>query len=257
MIKIKLLLAFNYKYEFFIGLISKIILLFASAFFWKAAYNGLDTISMVDERQMLIYTVISIIMNGVFSVTIEGNIRSRVRMGNVAVDFIKPVNIFAMYFSEDVGLMVTSIIQSAVPVFICSLLFIVAPFPSSALNLLLFLISSAVSFMILWLISAVFGLLYFWFIDLGPLGGIKNYLIQILSGSFIPIWFFPKGLQTFLKYLPFTYIYQHPIGIYIGRTPLNEAVSGIVIQVIWAAAFLLLFDRMRKNIEGNILVQGG
>lgn len=111
--------------------------------------------------------------------------------------------------------------------------------------------------MILWLISAVFGLLYFWFIDLGPLGGIKNYLIQILSGSFIPIWFFPQGLQSFLKFLPFIYIYQHPIGIYIGRTPLDEAISGIVIQVIWAAAFVVLFDRMRKNIEGNILVQGG
>lgn len=199
----------------------------------------------------------SIILNGIFSVTIEGNIRGRVRMGNVAVDFIKPVNIFAMYFSEDVGNMVTSIIQSAVPVFICSMLFIVAPFPSSALNLFLFLLSSVFSFIILWLISAVFGLLYFWFINLGPLGGIKNYLIQILSGSFIPVWFFTQGLQTFLKFLPFIYIYQHPIGIYIGRTPFNEAISGIVIQEIWAAAFVVLFDRMRKNIEGNILVQGG
>lgn len=202
MIKIKFLLALNYKFEFFISLFSRFVLLFATTFFWKAAYSGLGTVGMVDEKQMLTYNVISIIMSGIFAISIEGSIRSRVRMGDVAVDFIKPVNIFLMYFSEDAGNVVTGIIQSAVPVFICSSLFIIVPLPSSFLNLILFLVSTAFSYMILWLISAIFGLFYFWLIDMGPIGSIKNYLIQILSGAFIPIWFFPQGMQTFLKYLP-------------------------------------------------------
>jgi len=257
MTKIKLLLALNYKYEFFVNFFVKIILLLASSFFWKAAFNGVDTVASVDENQMLIYSVMSIVLGCIFTVTIDSIMRSRVRMGSVAVDFIKPVNVFLMYFSEDVGNMITEIIQSAIPVLIFSSIFVVIPNPTSILHFILFLMSTLLSFSILWLISAIFGLLYFRFIDLGPLSNIKNYLILLLSGSFVPIWFFPKIMQDILIYLPFIYTYQLPLSIYIGRSDVFDALKGMIIQFIWVLIFLLFFIRMKKRIEKNIFVQGG
>jgi len=257
MIKIKLLLALSYRFEFFTALFSRFILLFVMAFFWKAAYNGLDVVEMVNERQMLTYSVISMIMSGVFSISVESSIRNRVRKGDVAVDFIKPVNIFLMYLSEDVGSSVTEIVKTAIPVLICSALFIVIPAPSSFLNFILFLASSLLSYSILWLISAIFGLFYFWVIDLGPIGAVKDYLIAILSGAFIPIWFFPQTIQTILKYLPFTYTYQHPLKIYIGRATVEEALIGMGIQLLWVLIFFVSFKLLKKRVEKNILVQGG
>jgi ABC-2 type transport system permease protein len=106
--------------------------LFAATFFWKAAYSGLGTVGNVNEQQMLTYTVMSIVLSKAFSISIEGNIRSRIRKGDVAVDFLKPVRVFGMYLSEDIGTAVTSFIQNAIPVLICSALFIIAPLPSSA-----------------------------------------------------------------------------------------------------------------------------
>ncbi len=257
MIKVKLLLAFNYRAEFFIGMISKMVLLSATAFFWKAAYKGIDVQGAVNERQMLIYSVISIIMSQIFSISVEDNIRSRVRMGNVAVDFIKPVNVFLMYFSEDIGNAVTSIVQKVVPIIIFSVLFIVTPVPYSILHFMLFAVSAIISYMILWFSNAIFGLFYFWAIDMGPLGTIKDYLILILSGSFVPIWFFPQSVQAVLKCLPFIYMYQHPISIYIGKVSYSEAAGGIFIQIVWTVIFALIFNHIKKRVERNVLVQGG
>jgi ABC-type uncharacterized transport system, permease component len=257
MTKIQMLLSLSYKFEFFTNLLTRFILLFVTAFFWKAAYSNLGTVGDISQNQMLTYSVISLIMSSIFSVRVENTIHSRVRMGNVAVDFIKPVNIFLMYLTEDIGHMVNSLLQTALPILICSSLFIIVPLPASFAHFLLFLVSAALSYAILWLISAIFGLFYFWFIEMGPVGEIKNYLVQILSGVFIPIWFFPQVIQDILKFLPFIYIYQHPIGIYIGRTPFPEALMGLVVQLVWIALFTMLFKLLQKRVMGNILVQGG
>jgi len=236
---------------------SQFVMLIATTFFWRAAYSGLGTVGDVSQEQMLTYNVISIIMAGVFQIEIEMNIREKVRRGNVAVDFIKPVNVFLMYLAEDVGNMFTNIVRTALPILLCSVLFIVVPSPASAMHFMLFFVSAAFSYIILWLISAIFGLFYFWAIELGPLSSIKDYLIRILSGSFIPIWFFPDIVQDILKYQPFIYIYQHPLGIFIGRTPLPEALSGMLIQLVWIGILAVCFKLLERRMSGNILVQGG
>ena len=257
MIKIKLLLAFNYRAEVWFGLFSKVVLLFASVFFWKAAYMNIDMVASVDEQQMIVYSILSICLSALFTVSVEGNIRSRVRMGNVAIDFIKPIKVFWMYFSEDVGNCITSFAQTVVPILILSAIFIVPPMPASFLYLLLFLLSSVFSFIILWFMSALFGLLYFWLIDLGPLGSIKDYIIMILSGSFVPVWLFPEPIRIVLNFLPFIYTYQHPLSIYIGKISYTEAIFGIGVQLFWVIIFMGIFYVLKQRVEKNIMVQGG
>ncbi|PKM62629.1 MAG: hypothetical protein CVU97_04180 [Firmicutes bacterium HGW-Firmicutes-21] len=257
MTKMKLLLSMNYRFDFFTKLAVQVILLFVTSFFWKAAYRGIDTVQMVNEQQMIIYSVMSIVLASVFTASVESNIRSKVRQGNVAVDYIKPVNVFWMYFAEDIGNMVTNIIQRVAPVLICASFFIVVPKPVSLAHFLLFLTSSCFSFLILWLISALVGLFYFKVIEMGPIGIIKDYLIRLLAGTFVPIWFFPSSVQTVLQFLPFIYTYQLPLSIFIGRTSLNDALWGMLIQILWVLIFFALFVRLKNHVERNILVQGG
>jgi len=256
-IKIRLLLSITYRAEVFAAIASRLVLILASAFLWKAAYSGVDQVAGVDQLRMLRYTVMSGVLGSLFVFSIEGEVRQKIRMGNIAVDFIKPVNIFKLYFMQDIGNLLSAVFQRAVPVLIFSALFITAPLPSSALNLVLFLISAAVSYIILWHISALTGLLYFKVFNLGPLSNIKDYVISILSGSLIPIWFFPEPLQQILRFFPFIYIYQLPLGIFIGRSSLSDAVFGMAIQAIWAILFALLFRYCSRRVEKSVLIQGG
>jgi ABC-2 type transport system permease protein len=60
-----------------------------------------------------------------------------------------------------------------------------------------------------------------------------------------------------LSALPFVYIYQLPLSIYIGRGDRSEHIAQLGIQSVWlvilAAVFFLAQDRVTKKV----MVQGG
>ncbi len=257
MVKIRLLLALSYRWEVYINLLGQIGVLFVTAFFWHAAYSKVDVAAGVNERQMITYAIMAIVMGNVFSISIEDTLRGKVRMGNIAIDYIKPINVFLMYFFEEFGGIVTALLQSALPVFVCACLFIIAPLPASAAHLGLFAVSSVLSYMIQWLLSAMFGLLYLKVIDMGPLGNVKSQIIRLLAGVVVPIWFFPQIVQDILKYLPFIYMYQFPLSIYIGRASFDEIAAGFIVQSLWLIVFFICFIIYKRRTEGNIMVQGG
>ena len=234
------------------------IILTVNAFFWRAVYAAAGgPVRDTTLEEILKYSIMSGVLFCFFSTTVEEKIRERIREGNVAVDFIKPINPFGMYFAEDVGGILVNTVQKALPLIIFACVFISVPAPASSARFLLFFISASFSFVILWVIAAIFGVLNFWLIDIGNIGGVKNYIIAFLSGSIIPIWFFPDMIQRILAFTPFIYIYQTPIAIYIGRTPMNEAYFAILIQMVWAALLIWFFTLIKNRAMGRLIVQGG
>lgn len=257
LMKMRVLTFLAYRFETFSSIVSNIIIMFATVFFWKVAYNGTSSYSGVDEKQMITYSIVAILLGTVFDFSVENIVNERVREGEVAVDFIKPVNVFGMYFAQDVGNIFCNIMQKAMPLILIVLACNFVPMPKSMGSLLLFLASCVQSALILWFLSAIVGLSSFWIIELGPLSYVKNTMVRILSGSIIPIWFFPQAFQKVLDYLPFVYIYQLPLGIFIGKTGYQEALKSILIQFLWLVLIIIAFLVLMRNARKNLLVQGG
>ena len=67
----------------------------------------------------------------------------------------------------------------------------------------LFIISVVESFLINWLIAALFGMIAFTAINIDALIQVKKHLLRLLSGSIIPVWFFPEKVANVLEALPF------------------------------------------------------
>jgi len=256
-IKVRIMISLAYRFETISAVLIQFIILAVNAFFWRAVYANYETVRDTDLNQMLVYSVMSILLGCFFCREVEGKLRHKIRDGSVASDYVKPVSLFGMLLAEDIGGIATNITQKFIPIILFSCIFITPPVPASLLHFLLFLFSACVSFFILWFIGAVFGLLNFWLIDIGPIGGAKNIIIAFLSGSIIPVWFFPVNIQKILAYTPFIYMYQTPIGIYIGRTGLDEAVKAIAVQILWCAFFYGLFRFVKFKALKNIMVQGG
>ena len=256
-IKVRILVSLAYRFETISSVVIQFIILAVNAFFWRAVYANYDTVQNTDLNQMLVYSVMSVLLTAFFCRTVEGKLRQKIRDGSVATDYIKPVNFFGMFLAQDVGEIAVNMTQKFIPIILFSCIFITPPLPASVHGFFLFLLSACVSFFILWLIGAIFGLLNFWLVDVGPIGGAKNIIISFLSGSIIPIWFFPANIQTILAYTPFIYMYQTPIGIYIGRTGLRDSFTQIAIQLAWCAVFYGLFRFVKAKAMTNIMVQGG
>lgn len=257
-IKMKLLTSLAYRFEVFSLVFTNFILMFSGVFIWKAAYSGTSgTVDGVSEKQMVTYIVLSFLLSSIFANDVDNQINYKVRDGSIVADFIRPLNPVFSWFMEDVGQSFSALLLQFAPLLIIATAIFHFSLPASPAVAILFIISCILSYTILWLISGITGLLAFWIVELGNMAIVKNVIISILSGSMVPLWFFPESLQTIARYLPFQYTYQTPLSIYIGKTTLNEAAFSLVLQLVWIVILTAVIYAMWSRAKNKLLVQGG
>ena len=255
--KIRVQTALAYRFNVISTILVQCLIMYAMSCFWTAAYDGAETVSGVSQRDMITYTTISVIMGNLLTMGVQDRIARSVRSGSVALDLLKPVSIYGIYLAEDLGDCAAALLQKAVPLLLVGTVMFGFPAPVSAVHFLFFLLSFAVGYLINWLLAALLGLCAFKTLKLGPLANVKGFIMKLLSGSIFPLWFFPVGFRKALELLPFMYIYQLPLGIYIGQYTMEEIAFRTGLQLFWCTVLWLLFDVLQKKMAATVLIQGG
>jgi len=256
-IKTQIIKSMTYEFSVYGNIFLQTIIMITSAYFWKALYKGQESVGAVDAESMLTYIIISSMMSVLLITNVEKRIEMSVGKGTVATDMMKPVNLFGVYFAEDLGSVFALVFQNMLPILIIGIIFIKVPAMADVSALPLFVIAVLESFMINWLIAALFGMIAFAAVSIDALIQVKKHLIRLLSGSIIPIWFFPSGVAKVLSSLPFVYIYQLPLSIYIGKGERAEQIAGMKIQFLWLVALTAVFIFAQKRVTKKVMVQGG
>jgi len=257
MTKMRVLTNLAYRFEVFASIGSNLILMVASVFLWHAAYGGIGQVNELGLSDLVTYTIVSILLASVFVCDVQNTIYYKIREGQIVTDFYRPIPLLACYLADDLGSVLSSLVNKVLPLFLFAWLFFGAPLPDSLTAFLLFVPSTLLSYAILWLLSAVVGLVAFWVMELGNMGMVKDAIVRVLSGSLVPLWFFPESVQTVSKYLPFQYTYQTPIGIYIGATGSTEALQAMLVQAIWVVVLFALLVLFWNKTKTKTLIQGG
>ena len=255
--KIKIQTALAYRFNVISTILIQCLIMYAMSCFWIAAYDGTQTVAGVSQQDMITYTTISVIIGNLLTIGVQRRIENGVRTGSVALDMLKPVCIYGIYLAEDIGDAIAALFQKAVPLALVGTLLFGAPKPASLLHFILFLFSFVIGYLINWILAALLGLCAFKTLKLGPLANVKGFIMKLLSGSIFPLWFFPVGFRKVLELLPFMYIYQLPLGIYIGQYTMEEIAFRTGLQLFWCAVLWLLFDVLQKKMAAAVLVQGG
>ena len=255
--KVQILKSLAYKFDVYGNIIMQTIIMIATAFFWKALFKNAESMGGVSVDTMLTYTVISSMISVVLITNVEWRITESVQTGAIAIDLMRPVNIFGVFFAENLGSVTALFFQNLLPIFIIGSLFIKLPAPRSAYEFMLFLISLVLAFFINWYLSVIFGMFSFKVIEMSALIQVKKHLVRLLSGSMIPLWFFPNWLRSVLEILPFPYIYQLPLSIYVGHYTSESLVRGLIIQILWVMVLFLIETRLEKQAIKHVMVQGG
>ncbi|CAI6085689.1 ABC transporter permease [Cohnella sp. JJ-181] len=256
--KMKLLTNLTYRFEWLTSIFTNLILMLASVFIWQAAYRGgggAGEALSVDD--MVTYSILSSTLGALFVCNVQDTIYVKMREGQIATDLYRPLPLLGGYLADDIGGMLSSILNNAIPLFLFAALFFGFPGPADPLSLALFIPSCLLSYGILWLLSALVGMVAFWVMELGNMGMVKDVILRVLSGAFVPIWFFPGPVQTVSAFLPFQYTYQTPLGIYIGRVGTYEALGDMAVQAVWIALLALLLAAVWRRAKTKTLIQGG
>jgi len=256
-VKTQIIKSMTYEFNVYGNIVMQTIIMITSAYFWRALYKGQGIVGDVSADNMLTYVIMSSLLSVLLITNVERRIENSVIKGTVATDMMKPINIFGVYFAEDIGNIIALIFQNMLPILMIGSLMIKVPCMADIRDLPLFVISVLESFLINWLIAALFGMIAFSAVNIDALIQVKKHLLRLLSGSIIPIWFFPPGAAKVLESLPFVYIYQLPLSIYIGRGDRAQQLGQMRIQFVWLIVLLGAFFYAQKRVTGKVMVQGG
>lgn len=256
-IRTRIIRSLAYKFDVYGNILMQTIIMTANAFFWRALYGNSQVSAEASADDMLTYTVVSAAISIILSTNVERRITQSVQKGSIAIDMLRPVNIFGVFFAEDIGALIALVFQNLLPVLAIGCLVARPPVPASASAFALFLVSLCMAFFINWLLAVIFGMWSFRVVNMDALIQVKKHLIRLLSGSIIPIWFFPKGLRAVLELLPFAYLYQLPLDFFIGHYDTRSAARGLAVQVFWLIFLWLVFLFLQKRVTRRLLVQGG
>lgn len=259
-----------FKFNIFSWLIVSALQVACLIFLWIAVFknstNGMDSIiNGFSFQEMITYLVF---VNIFTFVSFDGNtswtINQEIKDGTIAMAFVKPISYRKRFIATNLGVVSTMILLFGIPSFtIAYLIFYflgyiqITSIWSFLLYLVLFLFSQLIATMLNDVINYIFGIFCFYTTAGFGLNSIRNVIISFLSGTLIPLSFFPKVFETIVSYMPFAGMAQNPVLILLMKVSYIDALKLIGLSVIWLVILEVFASLLFKHASKKITVQGG
>lgn len=86
---------------------------------------------------------------------------------------------------------------------------------------------------------------------------LKNSLVAFLSGSLVPLIFFPKIIAELLSFLPFSSLIYTPVMVIIEKYSMSQMIQALSLQLFWLFIMIALSQLIWKCVQNYITIQGG
>ncbi len=190
----------------------------------------------------------------------ENEIFETITSGNIAYELCRPCDLYHMWFVRNMAVRITKALLRCIPLFVAAMC-VPAPYglrlPPSLPAAGLFVISmlfgflNIVAFCMLIYISAFFTI---------SVQGVKSFfsaVVELLSGSVVPIPFLPDGLRQIVELLPFASMQNAPLRIYGGDIAGMQALQTICLQLFWLTVMVCAGRILMNKALKQVVVQGG
>ena len=247
-----------YAFEFIMQFLRDGLMMYCVYALWSVLFAQGIAFPGATKTQVLVYVVYGAVVTTF--VTRDGcqfYIRERIRQGTIDSDLLKPINMQTHMLMRDLSQKASKLIQITLPTLIIFILLTQLFFIPELYNFGLFIISVILSYGILFSINFLFGMLCFYTLSLENTQFAYTAVITFLSGQMVPLWIFPDWALRVVNVLPFRYIFDVPMSIFIGRLTFDQMLINIGYQFIWCV-LLWWFGRLAWNgIRKHIISQGG
>ena len=229
----------------------KVALLFAAVRASGGELNGYDvgTISA--------YIWLSQALLGSINLDGRTDLADRIKDGEVAVDFLRPLDVHAASVTTEVGRSVFALIPRGIPTFTIGVLVAGVAMPSTPVPYLLgapsLLLGIVVSATTVYLVAAA----GFWLVETRGLQVLYMVVSGFLAGLFVPIQLFPGWLLAVATATPFPAMLMYPVDVLSGRVEGLAALGLLAQQVGWLVVTAAAGQAMTRAGRRRLEVQGG
>ncbi|MDI6850333.1 MAG: ABC-2 family transporter protein [bacterium] len=211
---------------------------------WKKVFGDTGQIGLFDLKNMVTYYFLVVLLQDITYPGPFWEIIDHIREGGLNVFLSKPIGYPGYIFALKIGINIPYLFMSGV---ILILLGIMAGFnkylilPPNPLSFACFILSFSLAVCSGFMFSFIFSALTFWLEEGRGIEVFLEFLIGLSSGMLLPVSLYPRGLKAFCSILPFRYVLNFPIEIYLGVVKGRELIEGLANQVMWCIlAFLIL-----------------
>ncbi|MBL4646883.1 MAG: ABC-2 family transporter protein [Rhizobiales bacterium] len=247
-----------YRGQVWAQILGELVTVFAKIAIWVSIYSGIASVDGITRADMLTYAILGGTLLGAWEwPQLVNTISTQIKTGDVAVFLLKPLHYPVMLLHSEIGNLGFKFSMVVVPVvIITSSVYGLLP-PASVFHGAMFVAYWLLSFSLLFCLSAIAGLLAFWLMTAFSLEWLLRSLISILSGAFIPLWFFPENIAAIIKFLPFAWIGFHPTAVYLGKMDVGQTLLYFLIGLGWMLFLVSIVTLLWRRAAQRIVVQGG
>ena len=248
----------SYRLAMVAGLATNVVFGFIRAAILFAAVDSAGgTLAGYDKGTVSAYVWISQGLLGAVQLNGSADIGDRVRTGDVAVDFTRPVDLQTWHLAEDLGRAAYTFIPRGLPSVLVGALTVGITMPTEAQPYLLGLVSVALGVAISFYCRYAVNVLGFWLLDTRGVRTFYMIVCGFLSGLYVPVALFPDWLHTLAMATPFPSILQAPVDVLSGHVTGADLWRTLGLQLVWVAVTCLAGRVLTSAGRTKLVVQGG
>lgn len=259
-----------YKFQIFswaiIGFINIAFIFFLYFAVYSSSLDGINSIiNGFNFKEIVVYTCLTQIFS-ICALDSQSlyNISQEIKEGTISSSLIKPISYRLRYMFAHIGNLISSSLFIALPV-LCLLFSIFIPLGFLVIedafifiiSILLFIIGYILASLLNDAISYLFGLMSFYTQAVFGINQLKIVVVGFLSGTTIPLSFFPKIMQDILRFSPFASITSNPVLTLMGKIDLLDSFLMILLGIAWLLFFELINFLVYRQAIKKVSIQGG
>lgn len=260
-LKLRLLHGLQYRAAALAGVATQFFWGFISIMVFQAFYENAAQTPPISLTELITY----IWLQQAFLVFImlwfrDNELFDLITSGNIAYELCRPCGIYGFWYAKLLAQRLSGAILRCYPILILAF-FLPKPYnltlPPNPVTLLLFITTLLLGLLLLVAISM---LLYISvFVTLSPTGSLLVFAVlgEFFAGLIIPVPLMPLWLQKIAYVLPFRWTADFPFRVYSGHVPQQDAIIGIIIQLIYLVILIWLGKIALRGALRRVVVQGG
>lgn len=248
----------NYRLAMLAGLVTNVVFGFIrAAILFAAIESAGGNLGGYTAGTISAYVWLSQGLIGAIELSGMAEIGNRVRTGDVAIDFTRPVDLQTWHLAEDMGRAAYTLIPRGVPSVLVGALTVGLVMPTTVLPYVLGAFSIVAGVAISFYGRYAVNILGFWLLD--TRGARTLYMVSsgFLAGLYVPVSLFPGWLHTLAYCTPFPSILQTPINVISGKDVGLDAAADLVMQAGWLVALCLLGRWLTSAGRRQLVLNGG
>ncbi len=224
---------------------------------FEAFYRSTTAPQPMDFRQVVTYVWLGQAFFALLPWAVDADVRAMIRTGTVAYELVRPLDLYALWYSRALAARLAPTVLRAAPMFVVAGLFFGLEPPPSLLSGAAWVVSAGGALLLSSAFSTLMTISLLWTVSGEGVSRLAPPLVLTLSGMLLPLPLFPDWAQPLLNFLPFRGLVDAPFRVYLGDIGPERLPLVVAHQAAWTFALVALGRFLRARGTRRLVVQGG